>query len=257
MGIYNCVDTLEEAVNSIKSQTYDNWELIMCDDCSSDNTLSLARKIAETDSRIKVINNEVNLTLAPTLNKCLKEAKGKYIARMDGDDICSPERFEKEIKFLENHKNISFVSTRMNLFDHNGVFRTTIVKEFPTYEDLVNGPPFCHAGCMIKKKALDKVGGYNTDKSVERVEDFDLWYRLYKNGFVGANLQEALYSMRDDRSAIKRRKMKYRVNSFNVRKNIIKTFNLSWKNYYYAVSPIIIGLIPTPIYKVLHQRKMK
>ena len=100
MGIYNCADTLEEAVNSIINQTFNDWELIMCDDCSTDNTLEVAQKIAEKDSRIKVIKNEKNLTLAPTLNRCIEVASGKYVARMDGDDICDPTRFEKEIEIL-------------------------------------------------------------------------------------------------------------------------------------------------------------
>ena len=254
MGIYNCELTLEEAVECIKNQTYGNWELIMCDDCSSDSTYELAKKIAKTDNRIKVIKNKINLTLAPTLNNCLAVAKGEFVARMDGDDICDPTRFEKELKFLLDNPEYALVSTRMNLFDENGVFRTTNVKSFPDERDLVSGPPFCHAGCMMKTSVLRQINGYNTDESVNRVEDFDLWYRLYRAGYKGANIQEALYSMRDDRSALKRRKFKYRLNSFKIRKNIIHTFKLPATYYIKALYPVIIGLIPTPIYKILHRR---
>lgn len=255
MGIYNCADTLEEAVDSIKNQTYSNWELIMFDDCSSDNTYQKALDIAKNDNRIKVYRNEKNLTLAPTLNNCLKLAKGKYTARMDGDDVCAPDRFEKEVNFLENNPEYSVVSTRMNMFDKDGIFRTTTVKDFPSVYDLIAGPPFCHAGCMMKKSVLDELGGYNISEEVTRVEDYDLWYRLYKSGYKGANLQEALYSMRDDRKAVKRRKLKYRFNSYKIRKNIIKTFNLPKKYYFKAITPILIGLIPTPVYKILHEKK--
>ena len=99
MGVYNCADTLEEAVQCMIDQSYTNWELIMCDDCSTDNTLQVALSLASKDSRIRVLRNEENQTLAPTLNKCLDVAQGEYIARMDGDDICPPERFEKELDF--------------------------------------------------------------------------------------------------------------------------------------------------------------
>lgn len=255
MGIYNCADTLEEAVNSIKAQTYENWELIMCDDCSSDDTLEVARKIAETDDRIIVIKNDKNITLAPTLNHCLSVAKGEYIARMDGDDICDPTRFEKELKFLQNNPEYALVSTRMNMYDENGIFRTTIVKDYPNEFDLVSGPPFCHAGCMMKTSVLRELDGYNTKEEVNRVEDYDLWYRIYKAGYKGANIQESLYSMRDDRKALKRRKLKYRINSFNIRKKVIKTFKLPPKYYIVAFKPIVIGLIPTPVYKILHRNK--
>lgn len=254
MGIYNCESTLEEAVDSIRGQTYNNWELIMCDDCSSDGTYKLAQKIAQTDERIKLIKNKKNLTLAPTLNNCLAVATGEYVARMDGDDICDPTRFEKEIKFLLENPEYSLVSTRMNLYDENGIFRTTDVKSFPNERDLVSGPPFCHAGCMMKTSVLKELKGYNIDESVNRVEDFDLWYRLYRAGYKGANIQEALYSMRDDRNALKRRKFKYRVNSFKIRKNIIHNFKLPVTCYIKALYPIIIGFIPTPIYKILHRR---
>ena len=254
MGIYNCADTLEEAVDSIKNQTYSNWELIMCDDCSSDNTYDIALEIAKTDSRVKVIKNKKNITLAPTLNNCLKVATGEYVARMDGDDICDPTRFEKEIIFLLEHPEYSLVSTRMNMYDSNGVFRTTNVKSYPQPVDLVKGPPFCHAGCMMKTDVLKKLDGYNTSEKVNRVEDYDLWYRLYKAGYKGANIQEALYSMRDDRNALKRRKFKYRINSYKIRVNVIKNFKLSKKYYIQAVKPIVIGLIPTPIYKLLHRK---
>lgn len=257
MGIYNCADTLEEAVDSILAQTYTNWELIMCDDCSTDNTLEVAKKIAQKDSRIVVINNDKNLTLAPTLNNCLKIAKGEYVARMDGDDICDPTRFEKELNFLQQNQEFALVSTRMNMYDENGVFGVTTAKDYPCKEDLLKGPPFCHAGCMMKKSVLDQVNGYNTDKSVERVEDYDLWFRIYTAGYKGANLQEALYSMRDDRNAVKRRKMKYRINSFNIKRRVIKEFNLPKINYIFTIRPILLGLCPIFLYKFLHQRKQR
>lgn len=115
MGIYNCADTLEEAVECIINQTYTNWELILCDDCSTDNTSEVAAILAERDKRIVLLKNKTNMTLAPTLNKCLDVAQGKYVARMDGDDICSKDRFENEMLFLENHPEYALVSCQMNL----------------------------------------------------------------------------------------------------------------------------------------------
>ena len=137
-AIYNCENTVEEAINCILHQTYTNWELILIDDCSSDNTYNVAKRISESDDRIKLFKNERNLTLAPTLNKCLEKANGEYIARMDGDDICTLNRFEKEIAFLENHPEYALVSCQMDLFDDNGVYGTVKYKEKPEKSDFAH-----------------------------------------------------------------------------------------------------------------------
>ena len=155
MGIYNCASTLSQAIDSIVNQTYTDWELIMCDDGSSDNTYSVAMEYKQKyPEKIVVLKNEKNLGLNATLNKCLSVAKGKYIARMDGDDICDPTRFEKEIEVLETEKEISIVSTDMNHFDESGTWGRQSHPEYPVKEDLVRSTPFCHAPCMVKKLVL-------------------------------------------------------------------------------------------------------
>ncbi len=255
MGIYNCADTLEEAVDCIINQTYSNWELIMCDDCSNDNTYETALKIAEKDSRIKVIKNDKNITLAPTLNNCLKEAKGEYCARMDGDDICDLNRFEKEVEILNNNSEYAVVSCGMRLYDESGVYGEITNPEYPKYEDFVNQSPICHAGCMVRTEALKSVNGYSNDKKVERIEDYDLWIRMYANGYKAYNIQNALYSMREGRNAIKRKKFKFRIAEYNLRKRACKEFNLSFKCRLRAFRPIIIGLMPSFVYIALHKNK--
>ena len=93
MGIYNCAKTLPQAVDAIRRQTYNNWELILCDDGSTDDTYLVAWELAAKDKRILLLRNEKNLGLNQTLNNCLAAATGEYIARMDGEDDCLPERF--------------------------------------------------------------------------------------------------------------------------------------------------------------------
>lgn len=254
MGIYNCAETLEEAVDCIINQTYTNWELIMCDDCSKDNTLEVAKRIAEKDSRIHVIRNEINRTLAPSLNHCLQHASGQYIARMDGDDVCAPDRFEKELDFLEAHPEYALVSCQMNLYDAGGVYRVIKHMDEPTGKDLLYRSQFCHAGCMMRTNVLRQLGGYCEEPFCNRVEDYDLWVRMYAVGYKGLNIQEPLYSMRDDRNANKRRTFKNRMNETQIKIRVCKSFKLGLKHYAYAVIPLLKALIPTSLYCVAHKK---
>ena len=160
MGIYNCADTLEQAVASIRNQTYKDWELILCDDGSSDNTFEVAQKLAAEEPRIILLRNDGNKGLNTTLNNCLAAATGEYVARMDGDDDCLPERFEKQITFLEKHPEFQITSCPMILFDENGEWGETHVPEQPTAEDVVCGTAISHAPMMMYRECMTSVGGY-------------------------------------------------------------------------------------------------
>ena len=161
MGIYNCASTLHEAINSIINQTFADWELIMCDDGSQDDTYNVALEYKKNyPEKIIVLRNEKNLGLNATLNRCLKAAKGKYIARMDGDDICAAERFDEEIAVLENEPDISIVSTDMAYFDETGVWGRICHPTYPKKEDFLHGTPFCHAPCLVRREAYEVVNGY-------------------------------------------------------------------------------------------------
>lgn len=253
MGIYNCADTLDEAIKSIINQTYTNWELIMCDDCSSDNTYNLALKYCKQfPNKIILIKNDENLGLNQTLNNCLHIAKGEYIARMDGDDISLPERLEKEVFFLNSNPGFAITSCQMEYFDECGTFGRGKRSGEPKKNDFVKGTPFCHAPCMVRKSAYDAVGGYSVSNWLLRAEDYHLWIKMYAKGYKGYNLPEVLYRMRDDRNAITRRKYKYRINEAYVICCAIKMLDLNVLNYIYIFRPLIIGLLPKRLYKFLH-----
>ncbi|MBQ2661097.1 MAG: glycosyltransferase [Clostridia bacterium] len=258
MGIYNCASTLEEAVDSIIAQTYGDWELIMCDDGSSDETRTVAERICKKEKRARLIFNEHNMGLAKTLNHCLEYAEGEFIARMDGDDVCSPDRFEKELSALSSDKNAALVSSAMYFYDEEGVHGQIVNPEKPNEYDLIKRSPFCHAPCMMRTESLLKVNGYRTDDDTLRIEDYDLWYRIYAHGMYGINIPDLLYGMREDRNAfLRKRKYVYRVNEYKLKRSICKTFNLGIKYKILTVKPLIIGLIPMWIYKILHRRALK
>lgn len=257
MGIYNCEKTLSEAIESILNQTEEDWELIMCDDGSSDHTLVVAQEYEKKyPDKIKVIKNKENRGLNYTLNHCLKHARGQYIARMDGDDLCSPERFEKELYVLENEKEISIVSTDMEFFDENGVWGKISHPDYPVKSDFIRESPFCHAPCMVRREAYMKVKGYTVADKLLRVEDYHLWFKMYRAGFKGKNIHETLYQMRDDRDAYKRRSVKNRLNESYIKALIIREFKLPIYNYAYVLRPIIVGMMPDFLYDLLHKRRL-
>jgi glycosyltransferase involved in cell wall biosynthesis len=120
MAVYNSEKFLDESINSILSQTLKDFEFIIIDDYSADNSLNIIKKHAKQDKRIILIENKKNLGLTKSLNKGLKLAKGKYIARIDADDIALPERLEKQYKYLEEHQDISLIGGAALVIDKNG-----------------------------------------------------------------------------------------------------------------------------------------
>ncbi len=258
MGIYNNSKTLSEAVDSIVDQTFTDWQLIMCDDGSVDDTYAIAQDYKNKyPDKIVLIKNDNNMGLNYTLNHCLQYADTEYIARMDGDDFSLPERLEKEVDFLDKHPEYAIVSTPMIYFDENGDFRVGIGRGEPDIKKIARGTPFCHAPCMVSRKAFKAVGGYSVSKKRLRVEDWDLWVRMYAAGFKGYNLSEPLYKMRDNRNAYSRRKFKYRFNESRVIALAVKELKLSKINYIWMLRPIAAGLAPKFIYNFVHRRNSK
>lgn len=256
MSVYNCTDTVEKSIDSIVNQTFSDWEFIICDDGSSDNSYEVIQEYAKREPRIVLIKNDSNCGLSFALNHCLKVAKGVYCARMDGDDLCEPNRFEKQVEFLDKHSEYAFVSSRMTRFDEYGTYQVPepSVSYSPSKEDFIKGSPFCHAPVMIRKSAYEEVDGYRDIPHTLGVEDYDLWFRLYAKGLKGYILQEPLYHMFDGRDAAKRRTFRRRMNEAWVRKNGYKMLDIPLPYHIYILKPILIGLIPQWLYRIIRAK---
>lgn len=259
MGIYNCESTLRESIESILEQTYDNLELIMCDDCSNDNTYDIAKEYADRDpNKIKLIKNRKNMTLAPTLNRCLELADGQYIARQDGDDISLKDRLEKQVDFLEKNNEYDLVASQMISFDERGIKGIRGVKvPIPDKFIMIRGTAFCHATILAKRKVYTELGGYRVTKYTTRCEDMDLWFRFFERGFKGYNLSEALYKVRDNDEAYKRRTLKNYFNVFLINYRGYNKLHIPKKYYFYLLKPLITAFIPVFIIKKYHNKSSK
>ena len=245
MAVYNAEETLDTAINSILAQTYTNWQFIICDDCSTDNTyVKLLEYKEKYPEKFIVIQNDKNSKLAYSLNHCLKYADGEYVARMDGDDVSLPERFERQIEYLEANPDVAVVGTSMIRFDENGEFGKILAFNNPNKYILKTSVPFFHATIMMRNSAMKGIGGYTVAKRTERGQDLDLWFKFYANGFEGANIIDCLYKVREDRAAIRRRKLKYDICFVKTRLKGFKLlkFPFWWKVY--ALKPVLSHFIP-------------
>lgn len=257
MGVYNCEATLQESIDSILRQTYKNWELIICDDCSQDKTYQLAETYEKKyPSKIKLIKNEKNLSLGPTLNRCLKYASGEYIARHDGDDLYVKDKLEKQVNFMQQNKYIDLVGTGMKIFDENGFYGERFSKQEPIGKDLMKGTTFCHATILTKESVYRELNGYSEKSDRRGVEDYDLWFRFFERGFKGYNLKEALYEVREDRSAYKRKNIKRRINEIKTMIYGRKLLRLSVKYDFFIIKPIITMIIPSKLLMIYHKKKL-
>lgn len=194
MCVYNGEKYLREAIDSILHQTYTDFELIIVNDGSTDTSEEII--FLYNDERIKYIKNETNLRLQASLNKGLENCSGRFIARMDADDISLPTRFQQQVEFLEYHPEIGVVGTGFIFIDGNGTQYESV--QYPASPSelqwsLFFSCPIVHPSVMMRKEVIDSVGGYDTQ--LKHAEDYDLWCRLcFVTKF--SNLENTLLKLR-------------------------------------------------------------
>jgi glycosyltransferase involved in cell wall biosynthesis len=193
MSVYNGEKFVKQTVASILNQTFRDFEFIIIDDGSTDSS----KKIIESfnDHRINLISRE-NKGLTPSLNEGLSLSRGKYIARMDADDIAEPERFEKQINFLDSHSNVYICGTWAKIIDENnketGKYKTPVESE-KIKRTMLWHNPFIHPSTMFRREIIDKVGYYS--EKTKYAQDYEYWSRIIKK-FSGVNIPEFLMKYR-------------------------------------------------------------
>lgn len=253
MGIYNCEGTLPAAIDSVLTQTYANWELIMCDDGSKDNTYEIAKNYQQKyPEKIILLKNEKNQRLAATLNRCLSVATGEYIARMDADDENLPERLSREVIFLNKHPETACVGSSVIVFEDNGHEYIRMIADNPQYNCLIHGAPCAHPTIMMRKEAFDKINGYRSAPETLRAEDIDMWFRFFREGLSARNIQEPLYRYRENPIDFKKRTMKAAIGTTKVCLKGYQMLNYPFYYYPYAFKPIVVAAIPNKLLHMYH-----
>jgi len=193
MAVYNSEKYVREAVDSILNQTFKSFEFIIINDGSTDKTQEILESY--NDPRI-VITHQKHMGLTKSLNKGIALAKGKFIARQDADDISLPDRLEKQIEFLELHKDIALLGTAAKIIDIRGFYLRTV--RYPTDHSSLSiainhSNQFWHGSVMFRRQSFLELGGYQ--EILFTAQDYDLWLRFVEK-FKVANLSDPLYKYR-------------------------------------------------------------
>lgn len=182
MAVYNGEKFLKETLDSILSQTFENFEVVVIDDCSTDGTADILKVYSEKDGRIKVFKNETNMKLARSLNRGIELAQGKYIVRMDADDICLKNRLERQFSFMESHPKTDLSFCKFFSFHDGETIPGCVGRK--TDKDSIKAMflffcPVLHPGVIVKSSVMKK---YKYDPSHTCSEDLDLWIRMVCDG---------------------------------------------------------------------------
>lgn len=208
MPAYNCAGFLRESLDSLLNQTFSDFELIIINDGSTDNTADIIRSYK--DARIRYLENSKNEGLAFTLNRGIDLSRGRFIARMDGDDICLPQRFHQQLNFFEAHPDAAILTSWVELMDEDGKFAGYWEEEKRAgtpqkiRSQLVKDNCIAHPTVMAKAELLSKYK-YNLTQATE---DYDLWLRITADNIPVYKLEEVLVKHRINLNSFTRKRQK-------------------------------------------------
>lgn len=257
MGVYNQNDekVLRKAVDSILNQTFKDFEFIIYDDGSQPDAALILEKIEKLDPRIVLIGQEKNHGLAFSLNACINQARGKYIARMDADDISHPDRLKVQYDFLETHPQFSWCGCNARLLDENGIWGMAERPEEPTEKDYLKFSPYIHPTVMYRASIFEETEGYKVSEETLLCEDYEIFMRLRQLGKRGYNIQEPLFTYREDGDSYKRRNFHRSVNEAKVRYDNFKKLHILFPTgWIYVFRPIVACLIPREMLYIVKRK---
>lgn len=260
MGVYNQKNEMElmQAVNSILVQTFEDFEFLIYDDGSEGEAAEYVKSLRSLDERIRVIRNEVNNGLAFSLNQCIHVARGKYLARMDADDISLPTRLEEEVNFLESHPEYAWVGTNAKVFEHEHIWGTWTMAEIPNEYNFLPFSPYIHPSVMFRRELFEEGNHYEVGEETLRCEDYELFLRLYIQGLRGYNLQKVLFLYRQGVDSYKKRTWKTRTNEAKIRRKYFPVLNLpKMKQALYIARPVATGFIPYRMIALYKQKRLR
>ena len=222
MSVRNSEQTVEKSIKSILNQSYDYFEFLIVDDCSTDSTLEKLKILEKQDSRISIFTNSENIGLTKSLNKLIKNTKGELIARQDSDDYSNPERIYTQVQYLLKN-NLDAVTSRALIIESTkkipGLSYFIPVKLLMKFKN-----PFIHGSLIIKKQVLNDLGLY--DENFYYAQDYKLYLDLLSNGYNIKAINKPLYNLNTKNNISSNNKDEQKYYFYCARKKIVPVKNL-------------------------------
>ena len=255
MAVYNNADTLKDCINSILNQSLKDFQFVIVNDASTDESNQILTHYAKTDSRIKLLKNKHQMGLTSSLNKGLKIIKTKYVARMDADDISLNRRLEKQLNSLESHPKVTLLGTAVHLINQNG--KILKLKNHPVDHQHIKKValsycPFIHPTWMIRRSTLLELKGYHPD--FPYAQDYELALRIIAK-YKTANLAEPLLKYRvnyHQAISFKHQKSQERL-AIKARFLALTKYGYPWSESWKLIKPALSSLIPVTIKHKIYQ----
>ncbi len=256
MSVYNNSSTVGKSMDSIIAQTFTDWEMIVCDDGSIDDSYIILNEYAKKDCRIKVIRNIKNRGLAYSLNHAISVSRSNILARQDADDYSAPNRLEVQYRFVMENPIYAIVGTGWYNIESTGMIKKALAKEKPNARDLIPDGGFMHPTWMMRKDAVEKVGFYTVRKETMRSQDYHLMLKLYGAGYISYNIQEPLYYYTADSNTFKRSRNLKRVKGLMwIRWDGYRRNKFPFWAYGYVLKPLLVNLIPRSLMHKHYRRR--
>lgn len=244
MSVHNAQDTLAQSIDSIRAQSYENWELVIVDDGSDDNSPEILRTYTQTDPRIRVFTQK-NTGLTIALNNGIAHCRGVYIARQDADDFSYPQRLERQVSVMEADTSIVLCGGNCDSVYESGLSIPWGWRDDQALKKILRfRTPFAHSTAMIRASTLKSLGGY--DPCFKTSQDMELWIRLSKSGKV-TMLREPVIkrSVLETTSVSARRKWRQVYDAFRAR--WIHNQDHKFLALYHTARNLIVGCLPHKI----------
>ncbi|MFD2628873.1 glycosyltransferase family 2 protein [Oceanobacillus kapialis] len=243
---YNAERFIRETIQSVQQQTYTNWEMVIVDDCSQDNTVEIVTEISKTDDRIKLFVLEENSGSAIARNTAMDLAKGKYIAFLDSDDLWMPEKLEHQVAFMQE-KDIAFSFTKYVWMREDGTLTNATSKapEKVNYNQLMK---HCVMGCLTVMLDKEKIGDLKM-YNIRTRQDYVYWLHIVKRGHLAYGMPEVFAKYRLVENSISSNKIKAAKRNWHVYRHI--EAQPLWKAIWYFVNYAI-----NSVRQIIYRKRM-
>jgi glycosyltransferase involved in cell wall biosynthesis len=254
MSVYNGLPYLGQAVESIRNQTFSDFEFLIIDDASTDGSRERLKKWANRDARIHLILHSRNRGLGYSLHEGVKKARGDWIARMDADDLAFPGRLKKQLAYVEEHSSIDILGTWALDIDGEGtpLQQRTYPVDHAEIARLIWTNPLVHPTVMFRKSAVQAAGSYDPD--LRKRQDYELWFRCLKEGLCFGNVPEILLRYRFTEEYYERNDLQVAWNQAKIGWKGCWRVGASPVAYVGVGAPVLRALLPLRMNRFLHKQ---